>query len=245
MIDKARREEQKAIRTAEQVKADLAQKHFDGSTEDQADPTIFASSFEKRRFYLFSRREPDLGSKKDRDAIIGKDMTEEDIRKEEQQAPAKFMAKRVVLRTNMGDIELELWPNVAPLAVENFSHLCKTGYYDNVIFHRVIKNFMIQGGDFTNGNGTGGESIYGEKFPDENFKLKHTGPGILSMANAGKDTNGSQFFITTVEMSPLSHTQVATPWLNGHHVAFGIVVDGMDVLDLIESCGTSSGDPSW
>ena len=160
MIDKARREEQKAIRTAEQVKADLAQKHFDGSTEDQADPTIFASSFEKRRFYLFSRREPDLGSKKDRDAIIGKDMTEEDIRKEEQQAPAKFMAKRVVLRTNMGDIELELWPNVAPLAVENFSHLCKTGYYDNVIFHRVIKNFMIQTGDPT-GTGYGGESMWG------------------------------------------------------------------------------------
>ena len=106
MMDKARREEQKTIRTAEQNKADLAKKHFDGSKDDQADPTLFASSFEKRRFYLFTRREPDLSNKKDRDAIIGR----------EGQTPSKFLAKRVILRTNMGDIELELWPQIAPLA---------------------------------------------------------------------------------------------------------------------------------
>ena len=224
MIDKARREEQKSIRTAEQIKADLAQKHFDGSTEDQADPTIFASSFEKRRFYLFSRREPDLGSTKDRDAIIGKDMTEEDIRKEEQQAPAKFMAKRVVLRTNMGDIELELWANVAPLAVENFSHLCKTGYYDNVIFHRVIKNFMIQTGDPT-GTGYGGESMWGKPFMDEIVQgVEFDKPFLLAMANAGRATNKSQLFITTVPAA----------WLNGKHTIFGRVLKGMNVVKDIE-----------
>ncbi|GAA5796887.1 peptidyl-prolyl cis-trans isomerase cyp5 [Helicostylum pulchrum] len=143
-----------------------------------------------------------------------------------------------------GRMTFKLFSDVVPKTAENFRALCtgekgigKSGKaltFKNSAFHRIIPGFMAQGGDFTSGDGRGGESIYGHKFNDENFTLKHQGKGTLSMANAGPNTNGSQFFITFDE----------TPWLDGAHTVFGKISEGTEVLDLLEQYGTQSGRPT-
>ncbi len=138
----------------------------------------------------------------------------------------------VVFETTQGNVEFKLYPQQAPKAVENFVGLVKKGYYNGLIFHRVIKSFMVQGGDPT-GTGSGGQSIWGKPFEDEfSPTLQFDRPGLLAMANAGPQTNGSQFFITTI----------ATPWLNNHHTIFGEVSTGYDVVQKIENTPTGPGD---
>jgi len=160
---------------------------------------------------------------------------------EEPQGNPRVFFEVSIANASVGRIVMELYSDIVPRTAENFRCLCtgergmgvkgKPLHFKGSVFHRIIPNFMIQGGDFTKGNGTGGESIYGEKFRDENFQKKHTGPGMLSMANSGPNTNGSQFFITTVK----------TDWLDNKHVVFGKVIEGLDIVRQLEAQGTDGG----
>ncbi|KAI9193340.1 uncharacterized protein BJ171DRAFT_528938 [Polychytrium aggregatum] len=190
------------------------------------DPTLFCTAYKRNRFYLLTRREhEETGS------ATGRDIFNEKPSREEQTVAAMSstnlkaaIGSAAIIHTSFGDIHLQLFPQYAPKAVENFVGLAKKGFYSNLIFHRVIKGFMIQTG-CPFGDGTGSESLWGHEFEDEFHKAaKHDRPYTLSMANSGPGTNGSQFFITTVP----------TPWLDNKHTVFGRATGGMDVVQKIE-----------
>jgi len=188
---------------------------------EERDSMLVSTGFAKVRFYLFTNA-TDI-SKSSRDIQNEKPRQTADRSEVAQSKPAES-GMSAILHTTMGDIHLRLFPSVAPRAVENFVTHARNGYYNNTIFHRVIRKFMIQGGD-PNGDGTGGESIWGGEFDDEFSSLKHDKPYTLSMANAGPNTNGSQFFVTTEKAS----------WLDGKHTIFGRAVQGLDVIHKIEN----------
>ena len=198
---------------------------------EERDPLLIASGYAKVRFYMFTN-EVDI-SKATRDV-----QNEKPTRGGRDDGNTSAAAKQTesgsaaILHTSLGDIHLRLFPSVAPKTVENFVTHARNGYYNNTIFHRVIRKFMIQGGDPL-GDGTGGESIWGGEFEDEFSSLKHDKPYTLSMANAGPNTNASQFFITTEK----------TPWLDGKHTIFGRAVKGMDVVHKIENVKTHKEKP--
>ncbi|ORY22764.1 peptidyl-prolyl cis-trans isomerase [Naematelia encephala] len=188
------------------------------------DPHLFTTAYKRQRFYIFGRPTEE-GKVGDRD-VFNERPTREDqtVQVLEEEAP-KQLASSCTIHTSMGDIRMKLYPQYAPKAVENFQELSKRGYYNHLIFHRVIKKFMIQGG-CPFGDGTGGESIWGGNFEDEfHPKARHDRPFTLSMANAGPGTNGSQFFITTVP----------APWLDDKHTVFGRAVGGLEIISDIEN----------
>jgi peptidylprolyl isomerase domain and WD repeat-containing protein 1 len=197
---------------------------------EERDPILVTTGFAKLRFYLFTN-ETEI-SKSTRDVHNEKPRDIDSAAATAASNKSGELGTSAILHTTMGDIHLRLFPSAAPKAVENFTTHAKNGYYNNTIFHRVIRKFMIQGGDPL-GDGTGGESIWGGEFEDEFSALKHDKPYTLSMANAGPNTNGSQFFITTEK----------TPWLDGKHTIFGRAVQGLDVVHKIENVKTVKEKP--
>ncbi|CAG8560024.1 9235_t:CDS:10 [Diversispora eburnea] len=199
---------------------------------ESRDPTLFCTAFKRNRFFMFTTREPDAheSHKGDRDVYNEKPSREEQTVASATPTKQK-LGNTAIIRTTAGDIHIRMFPEYAPKAVENFVTHSKNSYYNNVIFHRVIKGFMIQTGD-----PLGGESIWGAEFEDEFHKdLKHDRPYTVSMANAGPNTNGSQFFITVVP----------TPWLNNKHTIFGRAIAGMDVIHTIENAKTDKMDKPY
>uniref|UniRef100_A0A1B6DR82 peptidylprolyl isomerase n=1 Tax=Clastoptera arizonana TaxID=38151 RepID=A0A1B6DR82_9HEMI len=195
-----------------------------------ADPTLFCTAFKKNRFYMFTRREPEdpKNTELDRD-VFNEKPSKEDIISATEASSIQRLYDNAVIHTSMGDIHVMFFKE-CPKAVENFCVHSKNGYYNGHIFHRVIKGFMIQTGDPT-GTGGGGESIWGKEFEDElRPNLRHDRPYTLSMANAGPNTNGSQFFITVIP----------TPWLDNKHTVFGRVVKGMEVVQNISNVKTNN-----
>ncbi|KAK3310351.1 uncharacterized protein B0T15DRAFT_518259 [Chaetomium strumarium] len=192
------------------------------------DPILVATGLGKVRFYMFTNEEEISKSSRDvqneKPTVLGQKKVEEKRKAETGTA--------AIIHTTYGDIHIRLFPDAAPKAVENFVTHSRRGYYNNTIFHRVIRKFMIQGGDPL-GDGTGGESIWGKDFEDEFSSLKHDKPYTVSMANAGPNTNGSQFFITTEK----------TPWLDNKHTIFGRAVQGLDVIHRIENVKTYKEKP--
>jgi peptidylprolyl isomerase domain and WD repeat-containing protein 1 len=204
------------------------------SQAKEADPTLYCTAWKKNRFYIFSKREPE--DQEDKNMMTGRDVFNERPSKEDQQMVAvqskPFLGSQAIIQTTMGDVHVRLFYEECPKTVENFVIHSKNGYYDNLLFHRVIKGFMVQTGD-PKGDGTGGDSIWGGHFDDEFHRtLKHDRPFTVSMANAGPNTNGSQFFITTVPC----------PWLDGKHTVFGRVFKGMDVVQDIENVKTDESE---
>ncbi|CAG4947959.1 unnamed protein product [Colias eurytheme] len=194
------------------------------------DPTLFCTAYKKNRFYMFSRRSPDDVKSPDADRdIFNEKPSKEDIISATEGQGVQRLYEQAIIHTSLGDIHIRLFGKDAPRTVENFCGHARNGYFNGHIFHRVIKGFMVQTGDPT-GTGSGGESIWGGEFADEfRPQLKHDRPYTVSMANAGPDTNGSQFFIT---LAP-------TPWLDNKHTIFGRVIRGMEVVQNIGSVKTN------
>ncbi|KAK7868771.1 hypothetical protein R5R35_003621 [Gryllus longicercus] len=195
----------------------------------QSDPTLFCTAFKKNRFFIFSRREPEDTKNQDAERdVFNEKPSKEDIISATEASGVQRLYECAIIHTSLGDIHVKLFLKECPRTVENFCVHSKNGYYNGHIFHRVIKSFMIQTGDPT-GTGTGGESIWGGEFEDEfHPNLRHDRPYTVSMANAGANTNGSQFFVTVIP----------TPWLDNKHTVFGRVIKGMEVVQNISTAKT-------